>query len=190
MGTKGVSDHQQVGNLAAAASHLFYFVKDYKFMINKQFVDRLDSFVAKDETLEWGHFRGEEFEINYTPLVSLGTNPPHIPLTTLNQTPELNRVFLERIEVLQTSIDAPRERGMAFFLLGAYQQFYFDRNKRTTRFMMNGTLMSHVIDAISVPATRTEEFNQKMVQFYLSRDATCMMNFLIDGQLEKDPNKK
>lgn len=53
-----------------------------------------------------------------------------------------------------------------------------DGNKRTSRFMMNGVLMSHGIDAISVPAAKAQEFNEKMVRFYLSKDATEMMAFL------------
>ena len=34
------------------------------------------------------------------------------------------------------------------------------------------------IDAISVPAAKAQEFNEKMVRFYLSKDATEMMDFL------------
>jgi len=49
---------------------------------------------------------------------------------------------------------------------------------RTSRFMMNGVLMSHGIDAISVPAAKVQEFNEKMVRFYLSKDGTEMMAFL------------
>ena len=37
--------------------------------------------------------------------------------------------------------------------------------------MMNGVLMSHGIDAISVPAAKAQEFNEKMVRFYLSNAA-------------------
>lgn len=44
--------------------------------------------------------------------------------------------------------------------------------------MMNGVLMSHGIDAISVPAAKVQEFNEKMVRFYFSKDATEMMDFL------------
>jgi hypothetical protein len=44
--------------------------------------------------------------------------------------------------------------------------------------MMNGVLMSHGIDAISVPAAKAQEFNEKMVRFHLSKDATEMMGFL------------
>ena len=39
--------------------------------------------------------------------------------------------------------------------------------------------MSHGIDAISVPAAKAQEFNEKMVRFYLTRDATEMMGFLV-----------
>ena len=44
--------------------------------------------------------------------------------------------------------------------------------------MMNGILMVNGIDAISVPAARAQEFNEKMVRFYLNRNATGIMVFL------------
>jgi hypothetical protein len=44
--------------------------------------------------------------------------------------------------------------------------------------MMNGILMSAGIDAISVPAAKVQEFNEKMVRFYLNKDATEMMAFM------------
>jgi hypothetical protein len=40
--------------------------------------------------------------------------------------------------------------------------------------------MSNGIDAISVPAARAKAFNEKMVRFYLTKDATEMMTFLAD----------
>ncbi len=69
---------------------------------------------------------------------------------------------------------------MAYFLFAALQQFYFDENKRTGRFMMNGELMSHGWDAISVPAGRAKEFNDKMSAFYTSKDGSSMIEFLYD----------
>jgi hypothetical protein len=44
---------------------------------------------------------------------------------------------------------------------------------------MNGVLMSHGIDAISIPAARAQEFNERMVRFYLERDASEMMDFVL-----------
>ena len=81
---------------------------------------------------------------------------------------------------LESDVQQPFEKAAAFFLFGALQQFFFDGNKRTSRFMMNGILMSAGIDAISVPAAKAQEFNENMVRFYLSKDATEMMAFLVD----------
>ncbi len=39
--------------------------------------------------------------------------------------------------------------------------------------------MSAGIDAISVPASKANEFNEKMLNFYLKKDATEMMEFLV-----------
>ncbi len=47
----------------------------------------------------------------------------------------LKGIFDEGVNALVTEVPDPRERGMAFFLFGALQQFYFDGNKRTSRFM-------------------------------------------------------
>ncbi|XBS71286.1 hypothetical protein ABK905_10265 [Acerihabitans sp. KWT182] len=46
--------------------------------------------------------------------------------------------------------------------------------------MMNGVLMSNGIDAISIPAAKAHEFNEKMARFYLGKDATEMMAFLVE----------
>lgn len=45
---------------------------------------------------------------------------------------------------------------------------------------MNGLLMKEGIDAISIPAVRATEFNSRMVDFYVTREATAMMAFVLD----------
>jgi hypothetical protein len=51
--------------------------------------------------------------------------------------------------------------------------------------LMNGILMSAGIDALSVPAAKAQEFNENMVRFYLTKDATEMMAFLLDCHPEQ-----
>ena len=111
--------------------------------------------------------------------MSLGEFGRHTPLPTIAGALELNRVFSYGVNALKKSDLQPLEKGLIFFLFGAFQQFSFD-GKRTSRFMMNGVLMSSGIDAISVPATQAQSFNEKMVRFYLAKNATEMMSFLID----------
>ncbi len=180
VGGRKVSDQEQILNLAESSKHLLQLVKERKFNLNKAIFCELHSLVARNEALEWGHFRGEGQETNYTPDVGLGTHGRYTPLPTIAGAPQLNDVFRAGIERINTNIPSPFERAVAFFLFGALQQFFFDGNKRTSRFMMNGILMSNGIDAISVPADRVQEFNEYMVQFYLSKDATTMMAFLVD----------
>ena len=154
-------------------------VKANQFKLDKATFTDLHSLVARNETLEWGHFRGEGKEISYSPDVALGEHGRYTPLPTLKGAADLNRVFLQGVQELNEQVDAPFEKALAFFLFGALQQFFFDGNKRTSRFMMNGILMSAGIDAISVPAAKVQEFNEKMVRFYLSKDATEMMDFMV-----------
>lgn len=188
VGGRRLSDEQQVLNLAAAAKELFSLVKTGDFCLDKKIFDRLHGLVAREEALEWGHFRGEAEYTDTTPRVGIGVGefiPPHL---TEPGAENLKRLFAQGVAALEAGVSDPRERAMAFFLFGALHQFYFDGNKRTARFMMNGVLMSHGMDAISVPAARAQEFNEKMVRFYKSKDATEMMGFLIDCE-PKDPSK-
>src|SRR5260364_138772 len=89
----------------------------------------------------------------------------YTPLPTAQRAPELNRVFMNGVHAINEGIPHPLEKGCAFFLFGALQQFFFDGNKRTARLMMNGILMSAGIDAISIPAAQAETFNHQMARF-------------------------
>lgn len=180
IGGRKISDQEQVLNLAESSRHLLALVKAGKFSMDKATFADFHGLVARNEALEWGHFRGEGKETGYTPDVSLGEHGRYTPLATVIGAPELNRVFASGLQVLQSDVRQPFEKAAAFFLFGALRQFFFDGNKRTSRFMMNGILMSAGIDAISVPAAKAQEFNENMVRFYLEKDATEMMAFLVD----------
>ena len=190
VGGRKLSDQQQVQNLADAAKELFVLVKGNAFDLSKPVSDSLHKNIAKEEALEWGHFRGEGDEITMTPNVGLGAHGRHVPLDTLKGAPELNHVYQEGVAALKDDVAEPQERALAYFLFGALQQFYFDGNKRTARFMMNGVLMSNGLDAISISATRLQDFNEKMVRFYTAKDATEMMGFLIECQPKDAPTPK
>ena len=179
VGRRSISDQEQVLRLAQSAKRLFSLVRAGTFALNKSTFTEIHALVANREALEWGNFRGEGTEKNYTPDVALGEQGRYTPLPTIAGAPELNRVFTDGVTALDQDVTHPFERAAAFFLFGALQQFFFDGNKRTSRFMMNGILMSAGIDAISVPAAQAQAFNEKMVRFYISKDATEMMAFLV-----------
>jgi len=177
VGGRKLSDQEQVLNLVEGAKKLLRLVKSAEFSLDKTTFLQLHNIVARNEALEWGVFRGEGQEVHYTPSVSLGKHGRYTPLPTVPGAANLNDVFIRGIETLEK--EAPFERALMFFLFGTLHQFFFDGNKRTSRFMMNGILMSHGMDAISIPAAKATEFNEKMVRFYLTKDATEMISFLI-----------
>ncbi len=190
VGGKRLSDQRQLLNLAEASEELFELVQSGQFRMDRKTFDRLHGLIADGEALESGHFRGEGEIKDATFPVLLGNQGAHMPSPTEAGALELNRVFAEGVEALESCVPDPLERGIAFFLFGALQQFYFDGNKRASRFMMNGILMSHGIDAISVPATRAVEFNEGMVGFFLDRNGTGMMEFLLDCRADEDLNPR
>lgn len=189
VGGRRVTDQEQVLNLAESSKRLLALVKAGQFSLDKATFCELHGLVARNEALEWGHFRGEGDETNYTPDVGLGEYGRHTPIATAPGGLELHERFIKGTRILKEQVSTPFEQGAAFFLFGALQQFFFDGNKRTSRFMMNGIFMSAGIDAISVPAAKAQEFNEKMVQFYLSKDATKMMEFIVECHHELEKTK-
>ena len=176
VGGHKIYDEEQILNLIESSRRLISLVKSKKFALTKTIFVELNGIIARNESLEWGVFRGEGEETHYTPEVGLGRYGRHTPHATEKGAPYLNRLFEEGVVVLERR--PPFERALAFFLFGALHQFFFDGNKRTSRLMMNGILMSNGMDAISIPAARVEEFNEKMVDFYRTKDGTEMMAFL------------
>jgi Fic family protein len=179
VGGRKISDQEQILNLADSSKRLLALVRGRRFVLDKATFTGIHALVARNEALEWGVFRGEGEEVHYTPDVSLGERGRYTPLATVSGAPVLRQTFRDGLACLMRDVPSPLERSMAFFLFGALQQFFFDGNKRTSRFMMNGVLMANGIDAISVPAASAQEFNEKMVGFYLTKDATEMMAFLV-----------
>jgi Fic family protein len=185
VGGRKISDEQQILNLAEAANDLLRRVKSREFRLNKDTSDHLQYLITRDEALESGHFRGEGKE-RLTPGVGLGAQGRYMPPPTEPGGNNLRRIYERGIRFIQVELDYVFEQALAYFLFAALQQFYFDGNKRTARYMMNGYLMSHAFDAISVPAARRQEFNASMVEFYSTKDGAGMFRFLVSCRMESD----
>ncbi len=155
VGGRRLSDERQILNLAEAAHELASVVEAGAFALNRETSNHFQLLIARDEALEAGLFRGEGREMA-TPRVGLGAHGRYTPPETQRGGANLRHIYEAGTEEI-AALAGPFEQGAAYFLFGALRQFYFDGNKRTSRYMMNGWLMSHGIDAISVPASRRQE---------------------------------
>ncbi|WP_129664778.1 cell filamentation protein Fic [Phytoactinopolyspora endophytica] len=186
VGGHKLSDERQVLNLADSAKELRELVIGGSFTLDKATSDYLHAIVARDEAFDAGFFRGEGEEQRLTPGVALGEYGRYLPPETEPGGENLRRIHAAGLVALTDGIESVFEQALVYFLFGALQQFYFDGNKRTARYMMNGHLMSHGIDAISIPAARAREFNARMVDFYRHKDASVMIAFLTDCHPDAD----
>jgi Fic family protein len=177
VGGRKLSDERQILNLSESANELIRLVRSGEFRIDKPTSDRLNGIIAHGEALEAGHFRGEGSVVTSVS-VNMGVHGTHRPPTTELGGENLRQIFDRGTEVISKEISDVFEQAVGYFLFAAFQQFYYDGNKRTGRYMMNGHLMSHGIDAISVPAARKQEFNTEMIDFYWQKDGTRMFQFL------------
>jgi Fic family protein len=186
VGGRKLSDERQIVNLAEAARELAHLVREREFRLAKGISDSLHHLVARDEALEAGHFRGEGKK-TLTPGVNLGQYGRYLPPSLTEHGGEnLRQIHVRGVEFILDELRDVFEQAIAYFLFGAMQQFYFHGNKRTSRYMMNGHLMVHGLDAISVPAARRQEFNAEMVDFFRNKDGDGMLRFLTSCRLAAD----
>lgn len=171
-------DEVQVISLTDAFTRLGSLVRDRQFTLGKRTSDWLHAIVAEYEAIESGNFRGEGY-VDGGGHVSLGdagsyraSSPGAGGETLIDE----HRRLMAHLDTLYD----PREQALAYFCAAARRQFYFDGNKRTARLMMNGHLMVHGYDAISIRAARSAEFNEHLIALFNTGDATALMRFTID----------
>lgn len=164
IGGHTLAEQQQVLNQHRSLQQIFDLVKKDKFCFTDESIKNAHSIIAEEEALEWGCLRKGEVSISGT-----DHKPPSAH--------QLELLFTTGIKTLQL-ISHPVERALAYFCFGSINQFFYDGNKRTSRWTMNGILMSHGYNYLSIPGAKKDEFNQLMIDFYNSKDATKVMRFM------------
>lgn len=164
VGGHKITDQNMALNQAKAWELVFELAGHNRFSFNKETALGIHAIAGREEALSWGAFR-----TGHVTIAGSAYMPP---------APEqLNARWLE-IENLVLSEPDVYDRAIAAFLHMARNQFFWDVNKRTGRFMMNGILLGHGFPIINVPAKRQEEFNRLMLDFYDNNDMRAMNQFL------------
>lgn len=164
IGGRKLSDQDQILTIRDAWHNIIKRVTDGSFSLSKEVFFETQALAAKFEALEQGMFRTMNVRINGT---------IHVPPVYEH----LDKIYLGGMKRL-LALENVHERSYAFFLWASFQQFFSDGNKRSSRLMMAGELLSHGYDTPSIPVAKKLEFNQKMIEFYDTGDATEMMEFL------------
>ncbi|MGO1184363.1 Fic family protein [Micrococcaceae sp. AOP34-BR2-30] len=179
VGGRRQDEADQVLALAESSESLMDMVQRATFRMDRPTINRIHHLVARFEALDAGQFRGEG-ATRGGGLVNLGGQGEFQATDSGSDGAALRDEFDAAIGYLGTADLHPAERAIAYFGIGAFRQFFFDGNKRTSRLMMNGWLMSQGYDAISIPAARRLELNQHLITMYTQKDATELMRFIVD----------
>ena len=172
VGGHKLSDEQQILNQARSIDLLFKLLDEKKFFVNKEVLCALHTQVAKDEALHWGVFRDGN--------VNIGGSEYHPPQASL-----LDDLFNKGVaEVLE--LKHPVLQAISYFLFGARSQFFYDGNKRTSRLMMNGILLSSGFPMLNIKAKDKLVFNTMMLSFYDSGDYSLAAGFLLDYYISQN----
>jgi Fic family protein len=160
-----LADQKQVINQFESLKYLLQLIKYGTFELNQETILAAHKILAEGEALKWGCIRDGEVRIGGTE-----HKPP--------QAQHLNTLHLDGIAEI-SKIESAFERGLVYFCFGSINQFFYDGNKRTSRWAMNGVLMSNGYNYLSIPGDRKHDFNEAMIDFYNTKDATRVMKFLI-----------
>ncbi len=159
-----ISDQNIVLNQAATWKYLLRLIDKKEFSFSSEIALQLHEIAAREEAFEWGVFRSGNVSISGTDYT-----PP--------KAEELPLLWQDLEKSLQTIPDI-YDKAITAFLQMARNQFFWDVNKRTGRFMMNGILLAAGYPVINLPVRRQLEFNQGMLSFYLSNEMDEMNAFL------------
>ncbi len=176
VGGHKLSDEQQILNQNYSVELLFNLILTGQFFLDKKTLCSLHAQVAKEEALTWGKFRNGNVNIGGTEYL-----PP--------SPDKLDGTFTNGV-VANKEINHPIVTALTYFLFGARTQFFFDGNKRVSRLMMNGILLSNGYPILNIKAKDKLTFNQQMILFYDSADYSQTLTYLLDYYIRHNTHIK
>lgn len=172
IGGHKVSDEQQIFSIRNAWSYLFDIVSQNKVILNADTFNEFNHIVAENEALISGSFRTGQVRIAGTEFM-----PP--------KAEDLESIFESELPELIKRCKSQTELAFDIFLWGALNQFYYDGNKRTSRLISNMILIYNGQGIFNIKAKDRLEFNTLMVEFYNTREADNIFEFLYNNCLER-----
>lgn len=173
---KDPAEVEVVLNLSEAANLMLDAARTGVFSLEKTESDSLHSFIGKAEAIESGHFRGEGSATGGGQVNAMGDRfmAPD-PGPGGSNLIEIHRVGLSEID----QIEHPVLRAVVYSAFAIRNQFYFDANKRTSRYMMNGHLIANAYDGIVIPERRRLEYNRALHALFIEGDAQPYIEFTL-----------
>ena len=145
-----------------------YVIENINLEFNIDFICKINEFVARNESIEWGKLRNGNVEI---------TGTSYIP-----KIPKKDKVVEQINEILK--IENPTERAIEYMLYGMRSQLFWDGNKRTSTISANKIMIETGSGIIKVPDNCLEEFNNLLSEFYNTNDNKKIKQFIYNNCID------
>lgn len=160
-----IDEIQVVLNLRDAWQYVLNNIdKDF----NLEFICKINEFVARNESIEWGALRTGKVEVTGTNYI------PEIP----NKTDVEKRIN----DILK--IENTTERAIEYMLYGIKAQLFWDGNKRTSTIVANKIMIENGAGIIKVPDNKLEEFNVLLSDYYTQDNKEAIKQFIFDNCID------
>lgn len=141
-----------------------YVLTNIDSEINLDFICKVNSYVSRNESLEWGVLRNGKVGINGVDYI------PDIPIKedVINN---INKILQEE-NVTEKAID------LMLYLMRS--QVFWDGNKRTSMIIANKILIENGCGIITVKEENINEFNILLTEYYNTNNKNKIVEFLYE----------
>lgn len=145
-----------------------YVIDNIEENFNLDFVCKINEYVSRNESLEWGRLRSGRVEITGTEYI-----PP---------IPDREETQKEIDEILK--IENETQRAITYMLYGMRKQLFWDGNKRTSTISANKIMIASGAGIIKVPDNKLEEFNTLLTEFYNTNEMEKISKFIYENCID------
>lgn len=155
-----IDDVEKILNLRDAWK---YVLNSIETELSLDFIKKINSFVARNESLDWGVLRYGSVGISGTDYI-----PP---------IPEEKIVLMDLFNILHSQ-NSVTEKALNLFMYVCKQQLFWDGNKRTAMIVVNKYLIENGKGIFQISEKNIEEFNTLLSEYYSTDEKDKLKNFL------------
>ena len=145
-----------------------YVINNIDLDFNLEFISKVNEFVARNESIEWGKLRNGKVEI---------TGTSYIP-----EIPNEEKIKKDITKILE--IENPTERAIEYMLYGMRNQLFWDGNKRTSTICANKIMIQNGNGIIKIPDDKLQEFTTLLSDFYTTNEKEKIKQFIFDNCID------
>ena len=139
-----------------------YVLSNIDSDINLEFICKVNSYVSRNESLEWGVLRTGKVGINGVDYI------PDVPIK--------EKVVDEINSILREECATKRAINLMFYLMRS--QVFWDGNKRTSMIVANKIMIENGCGIITIKEEFINEFNNLLIEYYNTGNMTKIEYFI------------